>query len=256
VAYDVFFPRKHPSGFPSMSHRFPRAPFSFSLGLMKLQALDGTVTKAVVFDLGGVLIDLHSGEARRELIDKFGMRPDRVDALTQSCFTRRRRSITELAMIGKVGAAEYLAAFLRECSTKDAGGIKANRLSVLGRERKDVFAIAGRLQRAGMVCCIFSNTIALHWEKLSSGRDYPSLGAFDHIFTSHLIGRAKPQETAFRFVANALKLQMSECLLVDDTPLNVEKARTVGWRSLLFTDAVSLHNALARHAAQLYGAKA
>src|SRR5437773_6146206 len=33
VAYDVFYPRKHPSGFPSMSHRFPRAPFSFSLGL-------------------------------------------------------------------------------------------------------------------------------------------------------------------------------------------------------------------------------
>jgi hypothetical protein len=31
VAYDVFFPRNHPSGFPSMSHRFPRAPFSFSL---------------------------------------------------------------------------------------------------------------------------------------------------------------------------------------------------------------------------------
>jgi hypothetical protein len=31
VAYDVFFPRKHPSGFSSMSHRFPRAPFSFSL---------------------------------------------------------------------------------------------------------------------------------------------------------------------------------------------------------------------------------
>jgi hypothetical protein len=32
VAYDVFAPRKHPSGFPSMSHCFPRAPFSFSLG--------------------------------------------------------------------------------------------------------------------------------------------------------------------------------------------------------------------------------
>ena len=31
VAYDVFLPRKHPSGFPSMSHRFPRAPFSVSL---------------------------------------------------------------------------------------------------------------------------------------------------------------------------------------------------------------------------------
>jgi hypothetical protein len=32
VACDVFFPRKHPPGFLSMSHRFARAPFSFSLG--------------------------------------------------------------------------------------------------------------------------------------------------------------------------------------------------------------------------------
>jgi hypothetical protein len=39
VAYDVFFPRKHPSGFPSMSHRFPQAPFSFSLDLMRIAAL-------------------------------------------------------------------------------------------------------------------------------------------------------------------------------------------------------------------------
>jgi len=223
---------------------------------MNSVVLDNAATKAIVFDLGGVLIDLHSSEARRELIDKFRMRPDRVDALTRSCFTQRRRSITELAMLGKVGTADYLAAFLRECRTKDAGGIRANRLSVLGRERKAVFAIAGRLQRAGMVCCIFSNTIALHWEKLGCGRDYPSLGAFDHIFASHLIARAKPREAAFSFVATALKLQMSECLLIDDTPLNVERARAVGWRSLLFTDAASLQNGLAMNAAGLYGAKA
>jgi FMN phosphatase YigB (HAD superfamily) len=159
-------------------------------------------------------------------------------------------------MLGKVGTADYLAAFLRECRTKDAGGVRANRLSVLGRERKAVFAIAGRLQRAGMVCCIFSNTIALHWEKLSCGRDYPLLGAFDHIFASHLIAGAKPREAAFSFVAAALKLQMSECLLVDDTLLNVERARAVGWRSCLFTDAASLQNRLAMNAAGLYRAKA
>jgi FMN phosphatase YigB (HAD superfamily) len=211
---------------------------------MKSQAHTKTFTKAVVFDLGGVLIDLHSAEARRELIEKFGIRPCRVDMLTRSCFTDRRRSITELAMLGKVRTADYLAAFGRECSTKDTRGIKANRLSVVGAERRDVFAIARQLQRAGTVCCIFSNTIALHWEKLSSRRDYPSLSAFEHIFASHLIAHAKPRETAFSFVARALKLQMSECLLVDDTPLNVERAQVAGWHSLLFTNAACLQNDL------------
>jgi FMN phosphatase YigB (HAD superfamily) len=49
---------------------------------------------------------------------------------------------------------------------------------------------------------------------------------------------------------------MSECLLVDDTPLNVERARTVGWRALLFTDAATLQNDLVTNAVGLDRAKA
>jgi len=33
---------------------------------------------------------------------------------------------------------------------------------------------------------------------------------------------------------------MSECLLVDDTPLNVEKAKAVGWRGILFISTAQL----------------
>jgi FMN phosphatase YigB (HAD superfamily) len=198
------------------------------------------VTKAVVFDLGGVLIDLHSEEAGRELIEKYGLLPARFAHLTRACFESHPRSITELAMIGKVGTSEYLEAFLRECSVKDVERLRANRLSVVGRERPSVFAIVEQLKQAGLMCCVLSNTIALHWEKLSSTREYPSLSLFDHVFVSHLMECAKPEETSFVFVANALNLRMSECLLVDDTPLNVNSAKTVGWRALLFNDMVQL----------------
>jgi HAD superfamily hydrolase (TIGR01509 family) len=96
----------------------------------------------------------------------------------------------------------------------------------------------------------------LHWEKLNSRRDYPSLSAFELIFASHLIAHAKPRETAFSFVARALKLQKSECLLVDDTPLNIESAQAAGWRGLLFTDAAQLENDLVMNAVGLAGAHA
>jgi hypothetical protein len=64
VAYDVFFPRKHPSGFPSMSHRFPRAPFSFSLDVehqvaYRMSSLDRgrclVLTTIVITLLGNLL---------------------------------------------------------------------------------------------------------------------------------------------------------------------------------------------------------
>jgi len=193
-------------------------------------------TKAVIFDLGGVLIDLHSDEARRELINDYGLAADRFERLTRSCFTARRRSITELAMIGRASTSEYLASFARACRRKDTEGLRRNRLSILGRERPAIFEIANRLRKRGVICCVLSNTIALHWEKLGSRREYPLLASMDHIFASHLIARAKPRREAFSFVADALKLSMSECLLIDDTPLNVERARAFGWQGLLFTN--------------------
>jgi glucose-1-phosphatase len=197
-------------------------------------------TKAAVFDLGGVLIDLHSDEAGRELIKRYGLSPHSFARLTRSCFESHPKSVTELAMLGKIETSTYLEAFLRECGVKDPGRLRANRLSVLGRQRKDVLTIVERLKQAGLKCCVLSNTIALHWERLSSAREYPCLGLFDHIFASHLIGHAKPEKEAFRFVTNALKVQMEECLLVDDTQLNVDSAKAVGWRGILFSDTAQL----------------
>lgn len=197
-------------------------------------------TKAVAFDLGGVLIDLHSDEARRELIEQYGLSPHSFAQLTRSCFESHPRSVTELAMLGKIETSTYLEAFLRECSVKNPERLRANRLSVVGRQRKDVLTIVEHLKQAGLKCCVLSNTIALHWEKLGSAREYPCLGRFDHVFASHLIGCAKPEKEAFSFVANALKVEMSECLLVDDTPLNIKRAKALGWRGVLFTSTAQL----------------
>lgn len=198
--------------------------------------------KAVVFDLGGVLLDMHSDEAKRELIERYGLSSQGFDRLTRSSFESHPRSITELAMLGKVGTSEYLEAFLRECTVKDLHGLAVNRLSVVGRERANVFPIVEQLKRAGVICCVLSNTIALHWEKLTSTGDYPSLRIFDHVFASHLIGCAKPEKASFAFVASALKVRMSECLLIDDTLLNVMGAQAAGWRGLLFNDVTQLRH--------------
>jgi FMN phosphatase YigB (HAD superfamily) len=203
--------------------------------------------KAVVFDLGGVLIDLHAEEARLELLKKYGLLLDGFARLTRSSFESYPRSITELAMTGKAGTAEYLGAFLGECTLKDLDGLRANRLSVVGRERPGVFAVVEQLKAAGLICCVLSNTIALHWDKLMAADDYPSLKNFDHVFASHLIECAKPEEASFSFVANALNLRMSECLLIDDTQLNVDKAKMAGWTGLLFKDTEDLQ----RHVSEI-----
>ena len=37
---------------------------------------------------------------------------------------------------------------------------------------------------------------------------------------------------------------MSQCLLVDNTPLNVDRARAAGWQALLFSEAAQLERDL------------
>ena len=143
-------------------------------------------------------------------------------------------------MIGSVGTSEYLDAFLHECGVKDLEALRLNRLSVVGQERANVFAIVEELKRAGFICCVLSNTIPLHWDKLRSATEYPSFALFEHLFVSHLIKCAKPEKESFLFVARALNIQMSECLLVDDTPLNVDRAKAAGWQALLFRGAAQL----------------
>jgi putative hydrolase of the HAD superfamily len=148
-------------------------------------------------------------------------------------------------MIGRTHTAEYLEAFLEKCTVKDLPGLRKNRLSVIGRERPDVFRMVHQLKRAGHLCCVFSNTIELHWDKLSSRRYYPSLAIFDRVFPSHLIAHAKPRLDAFAFVAKALNRRMPDCLLIDDTPLNVARAKAAGWRALTFANAPKLEAELA-----------
>ena len=79
VAYDVFLPRKHPSGFPSMSHRCRRAPFSLTHDLPSSLVLSlplenryprgfsvyPTASQFAVFALSGLPVHLADSQSAR-----------------------------------------------------------------------------------------------------------------------------------------------------------------------------------------------
>src|ERR1700741_2482567 len=71
--------------------------------------------KLVLFDIGGVIIDLDFHDARSTLESEYQMDPETFLELTRSGFKGEVLSVTEKAVIGAIGTQECLRALQDGC---------------------------------------------------------------------------------------------------------------------------------------------
>jgi glucose-1-phosphatase len=90
-----------------------------------------------------------------------------------------------------------------------------------------------------------SNTNTLHWD--GQVERWPLIGLFDRCFVSHRLGLVKPDPEIFVRVAEQLSVRVSQVLLLDDNLVNVEAARSVGFRAEHVIGVDEARGALADH---------
>jgi len=90
----------------------------------------------------------------------------------------------------------------------------------------------------------FSNTNTLHWD--GNVEHWPIIGHFPHQFVSHRMGEVKPDSAAFEMVADALPVAPDRILFLDDNLANVETARSLGFQGEHVVGVQSARNALDR----------
>jgi putative hydrolase of the HAD superfamily len=83
--------------------------------------------------------------------------------------------------------------------------------------------------RASVATGCFSNTNALHWHDHISA--WPLAGQFDHRFLSFELGLLKPDTAAFAQVAGLLQVPAERVLFLDDNALNVAGAAAAGFQA-------------------------
>ena len=83
--------------------------------------------------------------------------------------------------------------------------------------------------RASVATGCFSNTNALHWYDHIAG--WPLAGLFDHRFLSFELGLLKPDIAAFAQVADLLGVPAERVLFLDDNALNVAGAAAAGFQA-------------------------
>ncbi len=198
--------------------------------------------KAVLFDLGGVLVQLNglpfcpewfsSGDVATPKLHEWGISPVVQDFETgnASAESFARFTIEEFSL--NTNEESFVQEF-----TAWPGPLFDGVLPLI-RQLKTTTRVA-----------IYSNTNGLHWPRLMEemGLD----GLFDHYFASHLIGLAKPNPKGFLHVAKEMQLAPAEILFLDDNPSNIKSAAGLGFITEQVQGLVAVKAALVKH--QLLG---
>ena len=202
-------------------------------------------TRAVLFDLGGVVLDIDFDRALAAWRPHSRLPPQRLRELFAFDEPFRQHET------GRLDDAGYFA-HLRQLLALDCGlaDVEAGFNAIFIAEIRETVALLGAL-RERVPCYAISNTNPAHVRHMRSA--FPGLlDRFDHVFTSHEIGHRKPQPESFRHVLRAIGLPAAEVLLFDDLAPNVEAARSLGLQAVLVQSPADVREALA--ARRLMGA--
>lgn len=193
--------------------------------------------QALLFDLGGVLIDIDFGRALAAWAPYSALPEAELRAAFRADLAYQRHER------GEIGAAEYfdhLKAMLRLDASHQqiAAGWNAIFVGEITATRRLIEAQCGVLP-----CLAFTNTNATHmvaWQRL-----FPQVVAsFDRIFASHQMGLRKPERAAFEHIAARTGFAVQRIVFFDDLLENVQAAAEAGLQAVQVRSPADVHRAL------------
>ena len=178
--------------------------------------------KLVLFDLGGVLLELNKSfiEEDSELADqnsedfwKYWLESETVKAFDKGLCEAEvfiRTLIKDLKI--SVSEEQLLVDFKAWLKGLYPGALE----------------LIADLKARGLTVGCLSNTNAVHWpELMEMGLE----GQFDYAFASHLVNEVKPHREIYEIAEKLSGFSADEILFIDDNQVNVDGARACGWHS-------------------------
>jgi putative hydrolase of the HAD superfamily len=208
---------------------------------MSFEIVPGRV-QAVVFDLGGVLLD---GGPRN--VAAFG---PRIGLSVADWAAISRALFIEGDVWDRVERGELPLAVFAEALREQvrAHGVPLTREQALGfmgepgdpashPERPEVVAAVRRLHER-MPTALLTNNVA-EWRGNWRSR-FRVEALFDVVVDSSEVGMRKPEERIYRLTEQRLGLSGAALLFVDDLGVNLKPARALGWQTLKYEDTAAV----------------
>ncbi len=186
--------------------------------------------KALVFDLGGVILPLNKPRAEKALADlNRGVYQTGLASLEKEHFFERFET-------GHIHLEVFVNTLAELTGRPEADVIDAWHaiLEPIPPENLDLLTRLG--QRNTLF--LLSNTNALHWQwidrHLVEDHGLPGFtGIFKRLFLSYEMGVRKPEPAIYDQVRELTGLPADQLIFIDDHPDNVEAAKSAGWDAVL-----------------------
>lgn len=184
--------------------------------------------RAVIFDLGGVLVRTEDPRPRTELARRLGMTYDELSHLVFESDS------TRLATIGKITTKEHWESvrLALGLSVEDFPGVRTAFWA--GDELDGGLVNYIRSLRPQLKTGLLSNA----WDNLRRviTHTWEIADAFDDIVISAEAGMAKPDPRIYQLALQRLGITATEAIFVDDFPRNIAAAHQVGLQGILFVN--------------------
>lgn len=194
--------------------------------------------KAVIFDLGNVLVDFDHRIAAKRISSFTRKNPQEIfDLFFDS-------QLTEMFEEGRISPQDF---FVKVNEMLDASLRYEdftpiwNEIFFISEKNRGVHEIARVLAKKYKVA-VLSNINVLHFEYLKD--KFPVFGSFTHIITSYGVGSRKPKQQIYQKSIELLKEHPESIFYTDDRPELVESARAMGIRGFVFEGITKLKNDL------------
>lgn len=186
--------------------------------------------KAIIFDFGGVLLDLDISRTEKAMSKLIG-------ATISHPYPDKYKEITLALETGKINQETFIWTIQNMCEqVPDAREVIDAWNAMLLGWQSDRFLLLKELREKYQVY-LLSNTNQIHLDyvmkELSTEYDIHEFEStfFDQCFYSHRLGLWKPDRKIYESVQESIGLSSEEFVFIDDNHSNVAGAHATGWNA-------------------------
>lgn len=190
--------------------------------------------KAIVLDIGGVLLRTEDRSGRQTLEEKYGLKPGSADRLVFNATTAADSTV------GKVGPNEIWQHVADELSLAPPALEEFQRLFWQG-DQIDLELLAYLKElRHSYTTALLSNAWLDARQALADQYQIIEGQTVDHILISSELGVAKPDPHIYHILADAVHCEFKHILFVDDFIENIEVAKSLDIQTIHYQAGMDL----------------